>query len=75
MKLKLNAEESKLIKRLKRTNKPTFNPKLFEESKLKRDAYAKQLKEIEDEFGKNLPKLAEPPRTQTHWDFLLKEMV
>ena len=41
-------------------------------SKLKRDECAIQLRQIEEEFGKNLPKLNEPPRNQTRWEFLLK---
>ena len=51
-KSKLNPEEIKLIRRLKRSSKPTFNPKLLEESKSKRDEFASQLKEIEDKYGK-----------------------
>jgi len=64
----------KVIKRLKRTNKPAFNPKLLKESKDKRDILAEQLQKIEDEYGKFMVKLPEPKRADTNWDYILKEM-
>jgi len=70
----LNPEELKVIKRLKRTNKPTFNPKLFKESKDRRDILAEQQQKIEDEYGKFMVKLAEPKKADTLWDYVIKEM-
>jgi len=59
---------------LKRTNKPTFNPKLFKESKDRRDILADQLQKIEDEYGKFMVKLPEPKKADTLWDYVIKEM-
>lgn len=74
-KVKLNPDEIKLIRRLKRTSKPTFNPKLLEESKIKRDELSSQLKEIEEVYGKFQPKLGEPKKVQTLWDFVVKQAI
>ncbi len=73
--MKLNPDEIKLIRRLKRTSKPTFNPKLLEESKIKRDELSTQLKEIEEVYGKFQTKLGEPKKVQTLWDFVVKQAV
>ncbi len=62
------------MKRLKRTNKPTFNPKLLKESKEKRDVLAEHLQKIEDEFGKFMVKYNEPKKVDTTWDYIMKEM-
>ncbi len=74
-KVKYNPEEIKLIRRLKRNSKPTFNPKLLEESKNKRDTLSLQIKELEDKYGKFQPKLGEPKNPHTTWDYTMKEMV
>ena len=73
-KRKLDPEELKVIKRLKRTNKPVFNPKLLKESKDRRDILAEHLQKIEDEYGKFMIKMPEPKRADTNWDYILKEM-
>jgi hypothetical protein len=74
-KVKLNPEEIKLIRRLKRTSKPTFNPKLLDESKQKREQLSQALQELEDKYGKFQLKLSEPKRNNTNWDYVMKEMV
>jgi len=72
--IKMNAEELKVVKRLKRTNKPAFNPKLFKESKDRRDVLTDQMQTIEDEYGKFMVKMGEPKKVETLWDYVMKEM-
>ena len=71
----MNPEELKLIKRLNRTNKPTFNPKLYEETKIKREDLTEKLQDIEEQYGKFISKNNEPKKPETYWDYVLKEIV